>query len=278
MTYSAVLIAAVIISTTVACSSGDSKKQPQAPQSQKNLSELAAKNHTALEAAQNTENEIAKKEAERQALAVAEKDLKGRTFIADNWVAKVKNVREINKYPEVIAEFENQTYTLRIPEKTMKSWVSTLIIGETIIFSGNLGTERSVSTSGAARNPEFKFFPTSVKRISDPIYFTQSPTVIAEAEAIEKIEEHNELIRLVVVKHCEKAITDRATVKRSVDFSIIHLTVGQLDKSTWVYRNNVDSQNAFGTKYTDKIQCIAKTRVTEGGVEQIKIESVAKLN
>lgn len=262
------LLTAILLAA--GCDSGNSTKQSAAPDTQSNYSDQIKQQQDLMEQAKKTNNELTEKKAEETAKAF----LKGNPVIADNWKASVDKILDSGDSTEIVSQYKTHTYTMRIADPLLKGWASTLKNGDQITFSGNLGKERSVTTAGGLRNPEFTFFPTRIRLSSETTDRIQSDEAIKNAlKADEEKTKKNTLIE-AVDSLCENAARAKAFNKREADFSILHRSITQIDINTWRYTNDVTLQNAFGAKITHRVACTVKTRTGPNGNLQAMVASL----
>lgn len=262
------LLTAILIAA--GCDSSNNPKQSAVPDTQSIYSEQVQQQKELLDQAKKTNNELIEKKAEETAKSF----LKNNQATADNWKATVDKIRDSGDSTEIISQHKTHTYTMRIADPALKDWASTLKNGDQIIFSGNLGNERSVTIEGGLRNPEFTFFPASIRLASETTGRTQSDESIKNAIKADEDQAKQDTLIGAIDTLCENATRSKAFNKREADFSILHRSITQTDSSTWRYTNDVTLQNAFGAKITHRVYCTVKTRTGPNGNLQAKVDSL----
>lgn len=263
-TLPALLIAILI---TTGCDSGTKELSSD---SQRIYSDQVDNQQQLLDQAKKTKNELAIKKAEEAATDF----LKGKTTTADNWKATVEEVRSMEITTDIIGQYKTQTYTMRLADPKLKAWAATLKSGDNLIFSGSLGKERSITIEGGLRNPEFTFFPVSIRTESETTDHLQSDESIANARLLEEEQERRGKLITMIDTLCEESTKAKAINKRSADFSFLNREVTQTDTNTWRYTNNVTLQNAYGAKITYRVSCTVNTRVGPGGEHQARVSDL----
>lgn len=252
------------------CNQDSNNKQSAAPDTQSNYNDQVKQQQELIEQAKKTNNDLIEKKAEETAKTF----LKGNPVIAENWKATVDKIRNSGDSTEIVSQYKTHTYTMRIADPSLKSWASTLKNGDPITFSGNLGKERSVTTVGGLRNPEFTFFPERIRLTSETTDRTQSKESIDNALKADEEQAKRDTLIEAVDSLCEDAARAKAFNKRKADFSILHRGITQMDSSTWRYTNEVTLQNAFGAQITYRVSCSVKTRIGPNGNLQAKVETL----
>lgn len=265
------MLPALLIATIISagCDSGSSNntKLSAAPDPQSIYSAQVKRQQDLLNQAKKTNNDLTEKKAEETAKAF----LKETVVTADNWKATVDKIRDGRNSTYLVSQYKTHTYTMRIADPVIKDWVSTLKTGDEIIFSGELGKERSVTVEGGLRNPEFTFFPAKIRLASDSSDRTQSSESIAAALKADEEEEKRDRLLSAIDTLCEEAVRSKAFNKREADFSVLHRRITQTDSSTWRYSNDVTLKNAFGATITHRAFCTVKTRIGHNGNLQAKV-------
>ncbi|MDC5753840.1 hypothetical protein OPW41_18220 [Vibrio europaeus] len=242
------------------------------PLSQKALYEELETLESAWKKAKSAKNE----------LLVEEKEQSIKSFLsvnrtAENWVGKVEKVSQNSEGNiSVKLAHRNQNYTLIIVDPSAKQTARNLTNNETLLFSGELGKERSFTIGGALDNPEFSFPPVSFKlKGSDAVivqqqewieqYFTEINTARLKSQLREK-----------VLSACQSAAKDMLVKPSSADFSILDLGIKEVSENTWLYVNTVEATNGFGAEIEFKVMCSAQTSIQDGHPKILK--AVAQLN
>lgn len=264
-------IAAMLASIIVGCGEQDQKPKVAAPKTEQIQLLTATKELSKqLEQVRAGNNEAATRTVENN----IKRAIKSQSVTANGWVATVEKIMEIEDETVVLANYESSEFMLKLVSKDARSWATGLKSGDTIEFSGNMGKEASVTLDGALRNPEFRFYPAAIKLQNETKSQFQTDNDIAAAIVrITKKEEQDTLITYIKTL-CEENAKARATVKRSVDFSLFNAKITQIDNSNWTYTNTVDGKNAFGTTFEYKMNCQVETRQSQSGKLQARIKSL----
>ncbi|MBL4763545.1 MAG: hypothetical protein JKY93_12715, partial [Gammaproteobacteria bacterium] len=101
---------------------------------------------------------------EHQIKAVEERyqsSLKKSDYVADNWLARVDYVGDDFTIETQVMPYSFQLMLFSPDAVEMAKQLSK---GDLISFSGSLGGERSITVTGGIGQPEFKFFPTMIKK------------------------------------------------------------------------------------------------------------------
>lgn len=172
--YKATGFVAVIVVVWLLVSCSDNSPAPSVPQTKLAFNESVQQLRERHSEAEKASNGVMEKTAEAAALTFLRKT----PHRADGWVATVDSVSAEGEETVVTAKQDETTFHLVLFQPSGISAAASLARGDRVDFSGDLGEEQSLTTSGALREPEFRFYPESLTKQQTPIA-TQSRQAIA---------------------------------------------------------------------------------------------------
>jgi len=138
-----------------------------------------------------------------------------------------------------------------------------------LLFSGDLGPEQSVTRFGARSNPEFEFYPSSVT--SDALSINQDAAKISdhENEDRKRVEEdrrlsdkeaHDSSVEDQVVDLCRQTVLESLHYPASGNFSWFKKQVRKESESKWVYSDVVTAKNSIGAELPNRFVCSVRIK------------------
>lgn len=117
-----------------------------------------------LETASEGTNSLVEDEVEERAI----KYLRKTPHEAVSWVASVESVSSSSKKIKITTIIASHTYYLKVyPSDAAIEFSLTLAEGDIVVFSGSIGAEDSFTIKGGLEDPEFIFYPKSIKKYGE---------------------------------------------------------------------------------------------------------------
>ncbi|EGU0147664.1 hypothetical protein JFQ72_001824 [Vibrio parahaemolyticus] len=230
------------------------------PDSQQNFTDKVSQLESKLDKARSDKNQIVTKEVEEEI-----KDfLKNTDRDASMWFGNVRSVGEQKEYKTISLRYKTQDYELIILDPKLSSALREIKRDDGLYFSGSLGKEKSLTLSGGITNPEFRLVPRSIKLSTDSPELIQDKDIVSDYNAKINQEIQNRKIRDLVVIECNRDTRKMLINPKTADFSMLDMNITQINSESWVYRNSVDVENAYGHEVSNQLTCIANIDSVDG--------------
>ena len=187
---------------------------------------------------------------------------------AKDWNGRVVNVYEYEPYTVVKAIYSSQEYELFFFGDESREKVRTLGKDALLTFSGDLGSERSMTGHGARTNAEFKFYPTTL--ISGSISINIDPALITERVSAnqrsgeERDKQRNNqnnsdardsAIESQVIDFCRESVLEQLKNPASGSFAWFKKEIKKESENKWVYRDVIKSKKLSGAVLPSRFVC-----------------------
>ena len=193
------------------------------------------------------EDRIAKKEQE------VDDAMHHSTPVAVNWNANIDELERSGGLIVVRTSYKEQRYVLRVFHEQAMKVAETFAVGDKIVFSGNLGPERSVTRYGAFLNPEFALYPTSIRK--GAIELTQPSEVVEKLILAQKKSAEEARLKEQIQENCKAAVVRNLRYPASAHFSWFQSDIRKLSESRWEYRGVIEATNALGGRVPSRFGC-----------------------
>lgn len=238
------------------------EQQSLEPQAQKEFKQLVSSLSEKYEEVERSGNALAEDEFDKR----FEKELKKTNRRATSWVGTFVSSSGDNDQLIIDLENDNQTYHLVLVDPKVIGFTKSLKNGDALLFTGDLGSEVSLTVSGALDEPEFRFYPFKIKRPEDNDWMSQDKETVDRILAEEKASNADAYIEVEVAAQCEKVIRAQLKFPGSADFSWLGEAIKQQD-GVWMYKNTVEAKNALGNEIPYRFYCLAKGKYVDGSAQ-----------
>jgi len=172
------------------------------------------------------------------------------------WKATVLGLTRDGPFVVIHASYLGHQYKLYMFGDTSKEQAQLLNEEEEILFSGNLGPERSLTRWGALAAPSYRLYPT---------YVTNGTLEIKQnADEIRKLEEREveaaleEAVAPVIIQNCKQHVLATLKYPASGSFSWFKADLRKVGNRDWVYTDVVKAVNDVGGKLPVRFVCEAE--------------------
>jgi hypothetical protein len=222
------------------------------PAGQAEFSRALAEVRQHYDAASDSGNDVKKQEAEHQAEVFLRKTLQR----ADDWVGVVESV-SAHPAMSVTLTHRDHEYRLVMVDPRAIQYAATLNAGDGVVFSGDMGVERSMTIRGGLREPEFEFAPERLRRQQETAFIVQDAKLMAQYVADQQQALIDGLIRDAVVTACQDKVRSMLKHGNNADFSLLKQQANKLSPKIWIYYNQFEAQNDFGAMIAHQYKCTA---------------------
>lgn len=245
--------------------------KPEPPQDQAAISQRTAAFAAQIKQARDSNNDIAVKESEK----AAKEYLSSINASANGWQAVVEKVTEQQDGAVVIyAKSITQEYALQLVDPRAKTWAAAVGAGTQILFSGQVGPERSITLDGGLSNPEFRLYPTAIRRAKE-----KTETVQAQ----EHIDAHLSKIRQGALEQrakenirtvCHNIAKTKFNDNAKLDFGILDAEFEQTAPLHYAYSNIVTAENIYGAERRFGMVCLAEYALEDNGAMKVRVSGI----
>lgn len=174
-------IAAALTLLLCACTNDDPSAGAHIPARQQSYSDRMAALCRSFVEASSDENTL-RRTARTTPIVADIKRVRASEVEAHAWVASIVSIVDnAQDWTIIKAQWKSITLLLMLHRPSGDPFIRSLSVGDTIVFSGPMGSEASVTNDGGACRPEFWFAPESVS--TEKATLSQAAEVIAAARA-----------------------------------------------------------------------------------------------
>ena len=172
------------------------------------------------------------------------------------WKASVNGVTRDGPYVVLHVHYGSHQYALYIFDSVSKEQVQQLKEDDEILFSGNLGPERSMMRWAALAVPSYRLYPTYVTNGS--LEIKQRADQVAQLEQREAAARLGEALAPEIIQSCKQHVLATLKYPASGSFSWFKSDLRKVGENEWLYTDVVKAMNDFGGKLPVRIVCEAK--------------------
>jgi hypothetical protein len=186
---------------------------------------------------------------------------------ANSWNAEVDSLIRDGSKIIIRASYGGHFYGLEIFDPSAKKIAEEIKAGDQIVFSGRVGAETSITKTGAALAPEFRFPPTEILWKSAKISQSLSAIQDINDELQRQLNQQSkdmaisreETERGALVKaECRKAILKKLKYPASGSFSWFKSELVKNSTESWIYSDVISAKNEFGGDLPIRFVCEGK--------------------
>lgn len=175
--------------------------------------------------------------------------------VAKLWKARVTGVTRDGPYVVLHASYLGHQYDLYMFDEQAKELAQRLEDDDGILFSGNLGPERSLTRWGAFTSPSYLFYPTYVT--NGTLEIKQSADQVAQLEERDAAARLDQTLAPAIMQSCKQHVLATLKYPASGSFSWFKSNVRKVSENEWLYTDVVKSVNDFGGKLPVRFVCEA---------------------
>lgn len=171
------------------------------------------------------------------------------------WKGTVTGLRRDGRFVVLSAFYMGQHYKLYLFDAAAKERVQLWKEDDEILFSGNLGSEQSVTRWGGLTSPSFEFFPTYIT--DGKLEIQQPADQVAKLEQLEEQERVDAALQPVITQHCKEHVLATLKYPASGSFSWFKADLRKVGDNQWIYTDVVKAVNDMGGKLPVRFVCAA---------------------
>ena len=166
--------------------------------------------------------------------------------VAKLWKASVSGVTRDGPFVVLHAHYGSHQYELYMFDSTSKDQAQQLKEDDEILFSGNLGPERSMMRWAALAVPSYRLYPTYVT--NGTLEIKQRADQVAQLEQREAAARLDEALAPAIIQSCKQHVLATLKYPASGSFSWFKSDLRKVGENEWLYTDVVKAMNDFGGK------------------------------
>lgn len=183
---------------------------------------------------------------------------------ANGWHASIVNVRENGEFTIIDTTYRNQKFELWVFEPEARAKARQLSAKTSLVFSGDLVQELSMTRDGARKNPEIGVYVSQV--VGGGLEITQSAEGIAQQHqrdrqaedqhtAKEEAKNRDSAHQKNTMALCQEKVTKKLRIAVGSDFSWFQGKTLKESETRWVYTDVVNYMTASGQSASSRFIC-----------------------